>query len=135
MADTLHSNVYADLGEFGTFDTVSGGELQQTVTDYTPGGSRQARKLKGGFKYSDIVLTRAWDPGRDNAVVDWMKRSIVDGIDDPRTLTKHTKTAQGGVADTKSYNVVPSMQKLPDGKAGDDSVAELSITLSVVNEL
>ncbi len=135
MATSLNSYIYAEVPGFGIFDKCQGGECQENVTDYIAGGERSARKLKGTFSYADIVLQRAWDPLRDRSVIDWAKRNIVQGIPESKIVIKYTKNALGIVEGQSSYRVVPKAYKTPDGVAGDDGIAEFSITLSVEAEL
>ncbi len=130
------ADVFGTLGEFGLFDSITGGELSGNTIPYTPGGSRTAIQLPAAaYSYSDIVMTRAWEPLRDRRLVDWAKRNIRDGVPEPRQVVKITKTAQGVVQDFKTYLVVPKAIKTPDGKAGDSAMAEVSITLAVQQEL
>ncbi len=132
----LNSHVYAEIIGFeGTFDSVQGGELQSNIVDHYPGGSRTPEKLQGTYTYSDIVLTREWKPLQDRPVLEWAKRSVVDGIYDPKTLVKYTRNEQGIIIDKKSYQVKPRGTKTPDGKSGDDGIAEFMITLAVIREL
>lgn len=136
MGTSLKSDIYAEMDPFGTFDTFTGGELSRNVTDYVPGGENKARKIPSRtYAYSDIVITRAWDPEQDSQVVDWVNRVVVQGIDDPKTVVKYTKNKQGTIVDAKSYMVTPKAMKTPDGMHGDDSIAEFSVTLSVEREL
>lgn len=135
MPFAQNSDIFAVMGEFGTFDTITGGELTQNTTEYTPGGLRTALKLPGTYTYSDITLTRVWDPLRDGSLVDWAKRNMRDGIPEPRQVTKMTKTQQGIIQDFKTYLVIPKALKTPDGKNGDNTMAEISITLAVEQEL
>jgi len=136
MSTALNSYVFAEMVGFqGSFDSITGGECQENVTDYIAGGERQARKIKGTFSYTDIVLSRAWDPLRDRQVIEWAKRNIVDGVNDSRTVIKYTRNAQGIIEGKSSFQVVPKSYKTPDGKAGDDGLAEFMITLAVEKEL
>lgn len=136
MSTALNSYVFAELVGFqGAFDKVQGGECQQNITDYIPGGERSARKLPGTYSYADITLARAYDPMRDRAVIEWAKAKIVGGLSEPRTLVKYTRNAQGFIEGKQSYQVVARNYKTPDGVAGDDGVAEFSIVLSVEREL
>lgn len=136
MSTALNSYVYAELIGFpDSFDSFTGGECTSNVTDYVPGGQRTARKIRGTYSYSDITLTRAWDAIRDRAVIEWAKKNIVGGIPDPRTVVKYTRNQQGIIEGKQSYQVVPKAYKTPDGKSGDDGLAEFSITLAVEREL
>jgi hypothetical protein len=123
------------MAPFGVFDKINGGECTQNNTDYIPGGERSARKIPGTFSFADITLARAWDAIRDRASIEWVKRNIVQGIKDPKIVVKYTKNALGIIEGSSSYRVVPKSFKTPDGVAGDDGIAEFTITLSVEAEL
>ena len=123
--------IVATLGEFGQFDEVSGGELDINITDFTPGGSRSAKKVLGTSSYTDLVLSRNWDPSRDASLVDWANQSAL-GLADSRSVTKMSYNKQGVVIDSIVYRVCKVKNiKTPDGKNGDNSVAMVQITLSV----
>jgi hypothetical protein len=135
MPTSLNSYIFAEMEPYGIFDKIQGGECTENVTDYVAGGERQARKIKGTFSYADITLSRAWDFSRDRGVIEWAKRNIVQGIPDSKTVVKYTKNAQGIIEGQSSYKVVPKSYKTPDGVAGDDGIAEFTITLAVEREL
>ena len=135
MPTALNSYVFAEMAPYGIFDKIQGGECQENVTDYIPGGERSARKIKGTYSYADVTLTRAWDFLRDRAVIEWAKRNIVQGIPEAKVVVKYTKDASGVILGQQSYQVVPKAYHTPDGMSGDDGIAEFSITLAVEREL
>src|SRR3990167_697197 len=117
--DTIQSwQVVPTLAEFGDFDTFGGGELQIQYTDYIPAGQTSPRKLPGTHTYSQITLSRGYDPRRDRAIEDWYLK-FKNGVEQPRTLTLKFLNAQKIVEDTRTYPVAkPASMKLPDGKSG-----------------
>lgn len=131
----LHNQVIATLGEFGDFDKVSGGKLQIAYTSYTEAGSDTATNIKATYSYTDIVLERAYKPDRDTALRDWSNR-FKNNQDTPRSVVKRVQNAQKLVVDTMTYPICkPVGVDMPDGTAGDGSIAMVVVTLKVENEI
>lgn len=131
MAVILKNNVRAYLGDFGEFDSVSGGDLERDIADYFAGGDRFPQKLKGGTaKYSDVTLMRGYDPKRDRKLQDWADGAI-QGRDDDKNVRLEFMTPQGVVQDSYAYNATFKSIKVPEGKSGDNATAEISITMAV----
>jgi hypothetical protein len=121
--------IIASLAEFGTWEAVTQPELEIQQDDWYPPGSRFPVKLFSTGKFSDITLTRAYDPGRDAKVEDWFFR-YVNGLEGPRNLMVAVLNDQNVVQSTKSYVVKPLSVKSPDGKSGDGGLSEFTIKLS-----
>lgn len=133
MSVILRSGIVATLGEFGDFEENTGGEKDATVTDYYPAGANSPLKLFGPFTTTDIQLSRAYDPSRDEALIDWVERYL-QGKERPRTITVTAKNAQGVIEKSRSYGTTkPKAIKFPDGKAGDGTPAMVTVTLAVEN--
>lgn len=127
----LKHQITASLGEFGEFEQVSGGELDITNTDYYQAGARSPARIPGTYMYSDIVLSRAHDPNRDGAVVDWVNRYNA-GLETGRQVIKITRNHIGFVIDQTTYAVCkPKGLKFPDGASGDNAVTDIQLTLAV----
>lgn len=125
----LKSNIVADLGEFGEFDSFSGGGITINVTDYYPAGSQSPLKLLGTGTIGDITVMRGFDPKRDKKLITWGRDALAGKVS-LRTLTLRWRSAQGTVIDSLGYTCFPKEVKEPDGKAGDNAVAEISIVLA-----
>jgi len=137
MADPiLHYQIIGSLGEFGDFEKISGGEPQLAFTPWTQAGARQADNIPSTHSYTDIVLERAYKPDQDAPLRDWFNR-YKDGQDTPRTVTKRVQANVGGIViDSFTYPVCkPTSVKMPDGTAGDGSLAMVTVTLKVSTEL
>jgi hypothetical protein len=133
MSVILRSGIVATLGEFGDFEENTGGEKDAAVTDYYPAGANSPQKLFGPVTVTDITLTRAYDPTRDEPLVDWVERYLA-GKDRPRAITVVARNAQGVVEKSRNYATCkPKGIKPPDGKSGDGSPAMISVTLAVEN--
>lgn len=122
--------ITARLAEFGEWETVDSPELDITVDDYYPPGARTPQKLISIGKYSDIQVGRAYDPGKDSQVEDWVQR-VLNGADTSRTLTLFVFNDQNVLQTSKTYKVFPIGTKPPEGKAGDGAVAMFMLKLAV----
>lgn len=132
MADVItHSQVVPSLGEFGDFEGISGGDPNVNPTAYFEAGARTPRPIFGVGQFNDITVTRAYISGRDNQLVEWWKRRLAGTDPTPRRLVKKFRNALGIVEDTQTFLVHVKDVKTPDGKAGDNTVAEVSVTLFV----
>lgn len=132
MSDVMtHGQIVATLGEFGDFESVTGGDPVQNMTDYYEPGARTPRKISFTGNFNDVVLTRAYVNGRDNQLVEWWKRKLA-GVDPlPRKLVKKFRNALGMVEDSQTFQVHVKDVKTPDGKAGDNTIAEVQVTCAV----
>ena len=132
----LHTHVIASFGEFGDFESISGGETDVATNDYYEAGAKTPHKVTGTFSYSDITLTRAFNPIRDSQLIDYERR-FKNGLDGPRNVTKQFLTPIGTPYGLPMIypNCKIKAMKTPDGKAGDSTIAEISITLSVEGRL
>jgi len=126
-----HSQIVVTVGEFGDFEQATGGDVKVNVTPYFEAGAKVPRKITSTGDQSDLVVTRAYRPGRDGALVDWVKH-VRDGTDMvARTAVKKYLNALGVVVDTQTYSVRAIDVKTPDSKAGDTAIAEVQLTLAV----
>lgn len=131
MAIIIRSAVVPTLAEFGDWESWDGGELDIQTTDHYPAGSNTPDKLQGPHTVTDVTLTRAYDPTRDDAVEDWFIKYTA-GKERPRPLTINYKNQQGVIVKTKSFGVCkPKNVARPNGKAGDGAPSEFKIVLSV----
>jgi len=127
--------VVASLGEFGEFENVTGGIPTTAYVEHFEGGAKTPEHLPGTTSYSDIVLERAYKAGRDEALVNWHKLYL-NGAEGPRTVTKQFRNYQGAVVGFETYAVCkPVSVETPEGKAGDNSVAMVKVTLKVTQKL
>lgn len=131
MSTIMRSNVRATLGEFGDFEGFDGAEFDIQTVDHYPAGAQSPEKLTSTGTYTDVTLTRAYDPSRDAAVEDWFA-AFQAGRENPRTVSvsylnqlgvpERTRT----IGPCKPKNVMP-----PGGKSGDGTPAEFKVVLSV----
>jgi hypothetical protein len=117
------------LAEFGEWEGVTTPELDITTDNYYPAGARTPLKLPSIGSFTDVTLTRAYDPSKDNAVESWVMRYL-NGLEAPRNLTIVVLNDQNIVQTTKTYVVKPMGYKAPDGKSGDGNVSEFTLKLS-----
>ena len=130
----LKYQIVPSLGEFGAFESKTGGDLSVAYTTYFEAGSRSPRELPGTHSYSAVSLSRAYDAQRDRPLENWV-RLFKSGLEGPRTLTVMIKNEQGVIVDTKTYPVAkPETITNPEGAAGDSGLAELRLTLRVEDQ-
>lgn len=131
----LHYQIVGNLGEFGDFEKISGGEPALQYTSFTEAGARSSTNVPSTHGYSDIVLERAYRPDRDTPLRDWFNRFKM-GQEQGRSVTKRVQNAQGVVIDSFTYPTCkPSAVKMPDGTAGDGSLSMVTVTLKVETEI
>lgn len=121
--------IFGRLAEFGEFEGVTAPELDITTDNYYPPGARTPQKLPSIGAFTDIALTRAYDPAKDNAIEDWVIRYL-NGQESSRNLTVLVLNDSGIVQATKTFVVKPMGFKMPDGKSGDGVVGQFTLKLS-----
>jgi len=125
----VHAQIIPSLSGFGDFESVTGGDRVQNFTDHHEPGAKTPTKVSFTGNFTDLVITRAYTPGRDNLLVEWWKQSL-SGIDTkPRQLTKKYLNTLGAVVQTETFIVKVKDVKTPDGKAGDNTVGDVTVTL------
>lgn len=132
MADVItHSQVVPEIVGFGDFESITGGDPNLAPTEYYEPGARTPRPIYGTGKFNPATVTRAFIPGRDNQLVEWWRNRLA-GVDTvPRRLVKKFRNVLGVVESTQTFQVHVTDVKTPDGKAGDNTVAEIQVTLYV----
>jgi hypothetical protein len=127
--------VVGEIDGFGKFDTISGGDPVTAYTNYFEGGERTPSHVPSTTEYSDITLERAWEPSRDGALVTWHAK-FMQGVEQPRNVTKKTKNFLGAVVRTETYaECQPVSVITPDGQAGSNEIAMVRVTLKVTRKL
>lgn len=129
----VHAQVIASLAEFGDFEEITGGEIDGVKTDYYEAGRLSPRKIPGTHSYTNLVLTRAYDPARDTALIEWVTNVLLGTRPDRRrTCVKQVVNALGVPIQTIVYpNCEPTHIKTPDGRAGDSTIAQIVVTLAI----
>lgn len=131
MPEVLEWQVVATLGEFGDFDSFSGGDVTTTHTPYTPAGNRSPRKLPATYDYANITIGRVFVPERDRAVDAWAQ-AYKDGLESPRFLIVKYLNAQKVVQDTRTFPAVkPETVNTPSGASGSAALSQFTLTLAV----
>ena len=94
MPDVLsQAQIVPILGSYGEFETITGGDAEGNYQEYWPAGARFPRMINYTGKWTDVTLTRAYIPGRDNQLKEWWTRKHA-GVDPlPRTLVKQFRNA------------------------------------------
>jgi len=70
--DQYDVSVSVDGVDLGTFDKMSGGEVDSEETTYKPGGMGARISLGGSQNIGTITLSRLYDLNRDHLIVHWL---------------------------------------------------------------
>lgn len=131
----LQSGVVAVLGEFGEFESVSGGIPTTAYTEHYEAGARTPDHLPSTTSYTDLVLKRAYRADRDARVVQWHNQ-FLQGLETPRTVTKQIRNYQGIPTKIETYAACkPVSVETPEGQSGDGTVGMLTVTMKVTRKL
>jgi hypothetical protein len=57
------------VGQLGTFDTLSGGEIDSDEQKYRPGGMQPSISLGGAAEMGNVTVSRNYELDRDHAIV------------------------------------------------------------------
>lgn len=131
MANEVTKNkIYATVGPFIGKWTISGGAPDRRRTEYLEMGEQVAKDVMGSVKYSDITLTKTYKPEEDGLIEAWAE-SAERGVNQNVVVTKYAVDPSGLVPRAvASYDCQYVVLTPPDGTR-DDSVSEISLTLSV----
>lgn len=116
-------------GVDGTFATCTGGNVTSDATKVYDGGADEPDVMTSPRNYSDIVVGRAWERGRDGAVVKRLRPGVRK-----RATTVHKKELDDDMVPT-GYSVT-YFGKLtgltdPDADAGSGDPSRLELTIAV----
>lgn len=129
------SGVVGVLGEFGEWESISGGIPTTAYQEHYEAGARTPDHVEGTTSYTDLVLKRAWRSDRDKRIVDWHNR-FKDGLETPRTVTKQLRNYQGIPETIETYAVCkPVSVETPEGQSGDNTIGMITVTLKVTRKL
>lgn len=132
MADVLtQAQVVPTFGEFGEFETITGGDPVGNFSEYWPAGARFPRMISYTGKWNDITISRAYVSGRDNQLIEAWKRRQNGQDPAPKQVVKQFRNALGIVEDQITWQGYISDVKTPDGKAGDQTIAMISVTIKI----
>jgi hypothetical protein len=123
--------IVANIVQFGDFEGVTGGELDRTVTPHFEAGANSPKKIMGTHDYTDIVLTRGFDPDRDGELDNAFRASSEAGLDFYVTCTKTFFNSLKFPQFQQSYLCKMKSVQTPEGTAGDSSIANITVTLAV----
>ncbi len=124
------SNVVATFGEFGEFESVSGGSLQIAHFEHYQAGAMTPNKLKGTFSFENFTIARAFVPERDAKLRQYCERYAA-GLELGRTCTVQYRVPPGVVVDQESKFCKVDKLDIPDGKSGSNEAGMITLTLTV----
>jgi len=71
-ADQFDVRVSVDGTDLGTFDKLSGGEIDSEETTYKPGAMAPRISLGGSVNVGNVTVSRLFDLDRDGQIVHWL---------------------------------------------------------------
>lgn len=116
----------------GLWATFSGGEASVAHSKQYDGGSLVPDVLSGSPDFSDITVSRGFDPSRDGPVIRTLSRAISQGRSVQTTITRtptdedYTPVGQPEVYEVVLQKVTPSEA---DANSGDPSRIQLVFTV------
>lgn len=118
------------------FTTKSGGSLSKETVKTFPGGGGPARIVSGPHSVGDVTLEKQWEPIKDFALVQFIKRSIKNEIDIPLNLIHKDLEASGIQSPNPALlysGCVPSSIDFPEVQKGSSEVKMLRIVVQPVD--
>ena len=112
------------------FTSVTGGDVQNDVTQQFPGGSGPPENIDGQTTVAQLTLSKPYDTIKDQPILQW-SRLWSAGAKTPLTLIKQPVNAAGvpvGEAETFLQCARVSL-KTPDVNKGSSDTAMLEVTV------
>lgn len=120
--------------DLGTFDSLSGGEIDSEETKFWPGGLGQQISLGGRRTVNNVTVSRLYDLARDHPNMGWLSGGI--GKADV-TVTKTSITVDG-VASGRPLVYRGKLKQLTppehDSESSDAAMYELEISSATVTQ-
>lgn len=118
-----------ELG-IGDFDSISGGQAQKTITNIWVGGiNMPIPSSNGTAEVAELTLKRNYIAARDGILKDLYLKSQA-GLAPLLTVVKTQTSPSGQVTEMCKYlGCVVKDFEFPDGTAGSNDVAQITITL------
>lgn len=114
----------------GTFDTMSGGEIDSEELKYRPGGMAPQVSLGGSKSIGNVTVGRLYDLARDHAKVAFLEGAVGKAA---ATVTKQPLDADGNAYGKPIvYTGKLKAMTLPDhnSESSDAAMVELEISVS-----
>jgi hypothetical protein len=127
--DQYAVTVQVDAVSLGTFDKLSGGELDSEETKYRPGGMGAEVSLGGPKTVTNITVSRIYSLDADHSTnLSTLKASVGKGV---ATVTKQPLDADGNTYGSPIvYTGVLKNVKLPDHDSGSNDPGMLELEIS-----
>jgi hypothetical protein len=71
-ADQFDVRVNVNGRDLGTFDKLSGGEVDSEEVRYKPGAMGKPVSLGGSVTVGNVTVSRLWDLQREQAIIHWL---------------------------------------------------------------
>lgn len=118
----------------GTFDKMSGFEVDSEETKFWPGGMAKQLSLGGKVNVGNGTISRLYDLARDHPISGW----LIEGVGKARVVITKTSLDVDGNAygNALTYTGTLKMVQLPepDSESSDPALIELEISSASVTQ-
>jgi hypothetical protein len=129
-ADQFNVTAVIDGKNLGTFDKLSGGEVDSEETRYRPGGLGKPISLGGAITVNNVTISRLFDLAREQAIIHWLISRVGKGH---ITINKQPLDVDGNVFGRPLVYTGKLKQVTPpehDSESSDAALLELEMVPS-----
>jgi hypothetical protein len=129
-ADQFNVTAVIDGKNLGTFDKLSGGEVDSEETRYRPGGLGKPISLGGAITVNNVTISRLFDLAREQAIIHWLISRAGKG---KMTINKQPLDVDGNVYGRPLVYTGKLKQVTPpehDSESSDAALLELEMVPS-----
>jgi hypothetical protein len=131
--DQYDISVALDTTPLGTFDKMSGGQVDSEETKYKPGGMVPQVTLGGSVTVSNVTVERLFRLDRDLPLVPTLKSRVGKGL---ITVTKQSLDVDGHkYGNPIVYEGIMKQLTLPDPDSEGTGAALMQIEVSTVGQI
>jgi hypothetical protein len=129
-ADQFDVRVSVDGTDLGTFDKLTGGEIDSEETTYKPGAMAPRISLGGSVNVGNVTVSRLFDLDRDGGLVHWLisRAGKGDVVVSKQTLDVDGNAYGRGITYRGRLKQVNPPEV--DSESSDAALVELEITPS-----
>lgn len=115
--------------KYNVFETWSGGDGTAAAVKWRPGGSTRETQRGGNVTFSDIKISRTWNPKVDQPFLDLMRNQVGLGL---FQLSKQNLDARGAAIGSPELwnNCLLIGVVAPEAESGSDDRGMIELTFS-----
>lgn len=131
MPIVLKKDIVASVGQWGEFETVTGGGITKQMTKHYEAGAQTPALLDGVFEFKQYKVERAYKPERDNIMLTTYENMARGVIPNKVTLTVQHRSQLGIVISQVIRTCKIIEADPPEGQSGSSDPGMVSLTLEV----